>query len=416
MTSSVPDLPLKIALIRANVHRRGGVERYVLSLANDLSRRGHEVHVFARNWEDLLPTVICHPVPRIGGLSSLKVLSFAWGVRRALRGESFDIVHGFDRTLVQDIYRAGEGCHRQWLRVSGQYLGPLRGWLRRLNPLHFLHLFIERRIFGGCRKIVAISRRGQEEILNLYKVPPEDVILIYNGVDGQEFSPPQGEDEKASLRRSLGISPHDLVLLFVGTGFFRKGFSALLAALRALQRERPEIKLLVAGRGGRGYNGTVRRLGLKGAVLFLGDTVRTADLYRAADLFVLPTLYEPFGTACLEALASGLPVIVSAMSGASEILTDSVDGLILEDPNDPEAIAAKVQLLFDPEVRRKMGTAARRLSENFSVTANTDRTIAVYRTVLESLKGGISGAPKEPRGGESPWEESSMSRSGTSSA
>ena len=128
------DRPLRIALVRIAAHRRGGVERYVWGFARDLAARGHEVHLFARHWEALPGSIIWRPVGRLGGLSVLKAWSFARGVENALRGEllrggplrgeRFDAVYNFDRAPVRGIYRAGEGCHREWLRVAAAHLPP----------------------------------------------------------------------------------------------------------------------------------------------------------------------------------------------------------------------------------------------------------------------------------------------------
>ncbi|MFQ5692761.1 MAG: glycosyltransferase family 4 protein, partial [Nitrospinota bacterium] len=221
--------PLRVALVRNAVHRHGGVERYVWELARDLASRGHEVHLFAHRWEDVPQGVVCRPVGRTGGLSVLKARSFARGVLRALRGERFDIVHNFDRVPVRGIYRAGEGCHREWLRVAAAHLGPAGRTWKRLDPLHAFHLSVERRIYSRelSRKVVAISRKVRDEILRHYgpggSVPAgtalaeEDITVIYNGVDLAEFSPPDGPGRKAELRRALGLDPDDFAVLFVGS-------------------------------------------------------------------------------------------------------------------------------------------------------------------------------------------------------
>ncbi|MBI2132978.1 MAG: glycosyltransferase family 4 protein [Candidatus Tectomicrobia bacterium] len=192
---------MKIALVRSAVHRHGGVERYVWLLARELAGRGHEVHLLARRCPELPhPSVRLRPIAARGFFSFKKVLSFARGVRDILEGESFDIVHSCDRVHSCDIYRAGEGVHREWLEVAARHLPPWSVLLRRLDPLHAALCRIERRLVaeGGARRVTAISRRGAEEIGRHFG--RRDVPVIYNGVDPEEFTPPT-EGEREAIRR-----------------------------------------------------------------------------------------------------------------------------------------------------------------------------------------------------------------------
>ncbi|MFQ5912000.1 MAG: glycosyltransferase family 4 protein [Nitrospinota bacterium] len=385
------DRPLRIALVRNAVHRHGGVERYVWQLAQDLASRGHEAHLFARHWEGLPSGVICRPVGRLGGVSVLKAWSFASGVVHALEGERFDIVYNFDRAPVRGVYRAGEGCHREWLRVAAAYCFPASRVVRRMGLLHAFYLWVERRIFSPelSLKVVTNSKKVRDEILLHYGaaggtgIKEEDIPVIYNGVDLSEFSPVHSPERKREIRKKLGVPPDDYVVLFVGSGFFRKGLVHLFRSASRLQNERKELRLLVAGHSGRkaGAARMARRVGVGRVVHFLGGGLETADVYRASDVFVLPSLYEPFGNACLEALASGLPCILSRQCGLSEVLTDGENAYILEDPTDADEMAAKLSLLMDEELRRRVGLSGRRLAERFPVSANTDRMLEVYREV-----------------------------------
>ncbi len=380
---------LRVALVRNAVHRHGGVERYVWEFSRDLASRGHEVHLFARRWEELPPEVIRRPVGRLGGLSVLKAWSFARGAVRALNGEGFDIVYNFDRAPVRGVYRAGEGCHREWLRVAAAHLPAASRTVRRLDPLHAFHLSVERRIFSPrvSSKVIAISQMVRDDILLHYGgrdgtgLQEEDITVIYNGVDLSEFSPAGSPEQKSEARKKIGADAGDFVVLFIGSGFFRKGLAHLLRAASMLQNECSGLRVLVVGRPGGEPARLARELGVERRVTFLGRGLETADVYKASDVFVLPSLYEPFGFACLEALASGLPCILSRRCGASEILTQGENGYIVEDPTDAEEIAAKLRLLLEVSLRRKLSAAARRLAERFPVSANTDRMLEVCRGV-----------------------------------
>ena len=371
---------MKIALVRSAVHRQGGVERYVWLLARELAGRGHEVHLLARRCPELPhASVRFRPVEARGLFSFQKVLGFAAGVREILAQESFDVVHSCDRVFACDIYRAGEGVHREWLEVAARHLPAWKAALRRLDPLHGTLCRIERRLMaeGGARRVTAISKRGAEEIGRHFG--RRDVPVIYNGVDPEEFAPPKG-GERAAIRRRLGAGEGAFLALHVGSGFFRKGLRHLLAGFARLEGK--DALLVVSGRGSIGpYRRLAGRLGVLDRVRFVGMEVPVPQLYRAADVFVFATLYEPFGNVCLEALASGLPCVFSSRSGGAEIVTDGVDGLVLKDPADPEEIARLIRLCREPGRAASMGKAARALALRFSVGANADATEAIYREV-----------------------------------
>lgn len=380
---------MKVALIRSAVHRKGGVERYVWLLARELARRGHEVHIIARRMpEPPHPAVRFHEVRVRGVFSFMKVLSFAARVRELVRRERFDIVHSCDRVDSCDIYRAGEGLHREWLEVSSRYMPKWRAMLKRMDPLHFFLLRIEARLMNeeSVRRVTAISRRGAEEIRRHFG--RENVSVIYNGVDSEEFRPPEGS-EKETARRELGVPEGAFAVLFLGSGFFRKGLRYLIegfSRLAAAESGKTPF-LLVAGRGNTGpYQQLARSLGVAERVRFCGAEIPAPRLYHAADVFVFPTLYEPFGNVCLEALASGLPCVFSSKSGGAEIVEDGASGLILNEPTDADEIARLIRVCMDGEKVSSMARAARALALRFSVAANADHTEAVYREVAAEKK------------------------------
>ncbi|MBW2637908.1 MAG: glycosyltransferase, partial [Deltaproteobacteria bacterium] len=177
---------MKVALVRQRYTDFGGAERYTSALAEHLIDSGHEVHVFAHEWKGKKDSgkgggIVFHRVPMLKGLSVLEVLSFAVNSRRMLKRERFDIIQSFERTLYQGIYRAGDGCHREWL-IQRRKIDPwYKTITQAINPLHLGLLRIERELFreGNYRAIIAISKRGKEEIITHYGVPPEKITVIY---------------------------------------------------------------------------------------------------------------------------------------------------------------------------------------------------------------------------------------------
>lgn len=379
---------MKIAVIRQRYISHGGAEKVLSHFIAALVREGHTVHLFASRWNvesEEAASIIFHRVPVAPGGSFFRLVSFAFFTRQKIRKEKFDLVFSFERTLCQDIYRAGDGCHREWLhqrRLSG-----LKKLLVGLNPFHRAALWIEKKIYtgSGTRKIIANSRRGKEEIIRHYGTPPEKIEVIYNGVDLDRFHPSHRGRFREPIRSRFGIGPDALVLLFVGSGFERKGLDCLIEAAALLRESIPSFTLLVAGKGNEAlYRQKARRAGIEKNLCFTGPFKEITQLYAAADLMVLPTRYDPFANVCLEAMASGLPVITTRMNGASEILEGPLASLILEEATDAEGLAKIILGMTDRERRAELGRLSRKAAEHFPEKAHFDRLISVYNGLLPS--------------------------------
>jgi UDP-glucose:(heptosyl)LPS alpha-1,3-glucosyltransferase len=326
---------MKIAVIRKNFDPYGGAERYLSRLIGQLVREGHEIHIFARRWETGLGEngkVIFHRVPTINAVSFLEVLSFALYASSMVRKEKFDVIHSFDRTLYQDVYRAGDGCHREWL-IQRKKIEPwIKSLSHSLNPMHRSMLSLEKRLFRSphLKHIIAISQRGKEEIIRHYQVPASKIRVVYCGIDPTQFNPEKSLKYRQKIRQEFALGERDRVLLFVGSGFERKGLKFIIASLPHLEKN---VKLLVVGKDRPAhYHDMARKLGVLDRVFFVGPRQDVENFYGAGDLFILPSVYEPFSNACMEALACGLPLITTRITGASELVREEKNGLIIEDP------------------------------------------------------------------------------------
>ena len=374
---------MRIALIRQRYSASGGAERYLAQLIAALAGTGHEVHLFAGRWTDPPPGVTLHRVPILPGPAFLRVLSFAWVAHRMTRRGGFDLIHSFDRTIRPDIYRAGDGCHRAWLdRRRMVEPSPLRA-LDRLNPLHQSLLWLERHLFrGGCRRIIANSRMVREEILRYYGTPGTAIQVIYTGVDLGRFHPPRSRAVRAALREERGAGPDDRVVLFAGSGFERKGLRFLLEAVGRM-RGIGRLRVWVLGKGDeRRARSQAVRLGIADRVHFAGPVADPERWMAAADLFVLPTIYDPFSNACLEAMACGLPVITTAANGVAEVMEEWRTGAVIADPRDAQGLADRVEEYLHPAQREERAADARAAAEAFPAEGHLKQMLAVYEAVV----------------------------------
>ena len=384
---------MRIALVRYRYTPHGGSERYLDSLARGLASAGAEVRILSSSWGSGEPGAV--PVETVqvpARPAPLRLLLFARAVRRWGREHPGWLLVSLERVPGAQVYRAGDGCHAEWLSRKRR-LHPAAHLLDRLRPLNMAYLSLERAMFASDRLIAVIanSHRGKEEIVRTYGVPEKKIAVIHNGVDLSEFSPERREGAARSLRERYGITPGETIFLFVGSGFARKGVGALVEATVRLARTGAPFRLLVIGKGNaRRYLRMAREGGAEGRILFPGPVAGARDHFLGADAFVFPTIYEPFSNACLEAMAAGIPVVTTTVNGVSEVLRDGVSGYLLEDPMDATLIADRMEALLSGALRRRMGEAARRAAESLPRERNVRETASLLARAWEEMLSGRS--------------------------
>ncbi|HXJ79337.1 MAG TPA: glycosyltransferase family 4 protein [Candidatus Methylomirabilis sp.] len=361
---------MKLALICRPLRFYGGVETATAGLLGELLRRGHQIDLLTTPEQGPCPGVTVRRLAVLRQPSVLRILSFALAARRAVADSAYDIVQSHERGLHQDVYRAGEGVHDAYLGAMG------RRWAK-ITPHHRLVCALEKRIFRlrSARHIVAISRGGKAEIERLYGTPAERVSLIYNGIDLERFHPGNRARFGQATRDALNLGADSWVILFVGSGFERKGLRPLLEGFARVADAR--CQLVVAGRGNtRPYEEVARRLGIDAQVTWVGPYRDVERLYSAADVVALPAWYEPFGNVHLEALAAGVPVLTSARAGGSEVIRHGESGWVVSAPS-PEAIAEGFRALRETDPGA-LAEAARASAEPYTCGTQADRFEALY--------------------------------------
>jgi len=346
----------------------GGAEQVAYHQVVELARRGIDVSVLCRASDVAAPRgarIQLVPTPRFW--QPLRVLWFSLRAARAIQG--FDVAHGFSRTRHQDIYRAGAGSHAAYM----EQMYPNAERLRRFSPRHRTLLAIEEAVFRDSRQLIQCNARmNADAISTRYGVERERLAVIYNGVDIQRFHPEQRGTLGRELRKQLGIE--EPIALFAGSGFERKGLDR---AILGLANSGARATLLVAGNGAReSYRELIQHCGLRERIRFLGKRSDMPALYAAADLFVLPTRYDPFANACLEAMAAGVAVATTHSNGACELIEPGFNGWIGVDD-----FAPAFALLSDEARLREMGRAARQAAEQLTWSAYTERVLELYRKV-----------------------------------
>ncbi len=377
---------MKIAIIRKKYTFHGGAEGFSNSLVEHLADAGHEVHIFAIAWnaDTQHNNIYFHKVPAITCISFLRDFTFAVSSFFLLNKQKkqFDIIQSHDKTLCQDIYRAGDGCHIEWLKQRWKHIGVAGKVSILLNPYHWLILALERLIFKThrFRKIIAISEMVKNNILDNYGISPYDIEVIYNGVDIEKFHPLNRGKFRNEIMQRHGLHADDFVVIFIGSGFERKGVRYVIKAVESIPQP---VSLLIVGRGN---NKIFKKKKQHQKIIFCGARKDIHKYYAASDTFVFPTIYEPFGNVHLEALASGLPVITTKNSGASEIIKNGVHGFIISEPDDIDAISDGIKsMLQDQDNHAYMQKNARLLAEEFTFEKHILKVEELYKSIALDL-------------------------------
>ena len=356
---------LSIGFVRRGYSHTGGAEAYLKRLARGVVERGHEAKLFATtDWprEEWPFGPIVHVAAR-------SPITFADEVEKVRSRDGSDVLMSLERIWNCDVYRAGDGVHRAWLARRRKFELPLERFIRGLNQKHRGILQLEEALFGnrGARSVIANSQMIKNEIVDLYGYPADKIDIVRNGVPFEQFRfRPELRD---TSRDELKVKPDQTALLFTGSGWERKGLRFAIAAM-ALCRNR-KMRLLVAGRGCRRYYKSKR-------VQFLGEVSDLVRIYSAADIFILPTIYDPSSNACLEALACGLPVITTRDNGFSEIIEHGVHGSIVDSASDLIGLRDAIQFWLEPDRRAAARSTNERRAAQFDISRNISRTLEIF--------------------------------------
>lgn len=355
----LPDMEgaMKFGFVRRGYSGSGGAEAYLKRLAEALVQAGHSCVLFgSETWKEWEGEMVL-----VDGSSPV---GFAKALQTLRPRERCDFLFSLERVPECDCFRAGDGVHKAWLERRAKFEPFWKVWFRGLRSQHRQLLELERRVFSeaGAGRVIANSEMVKSEIVANFDYPAERIKVVYNGVPRRELP------ERAEARARFGLKEGTLAVVFVGSGWERKG---LRFAIEAVDRAKlNNIKLLVAGRGNqRAYGGSER-------VQFLGPVQGTEALLAAADLFLLPTLYDPFSNASLEAVAAGVPVLTTKDNGVSEIIASGSQGEVFGGAEEVDAMAAALEKWADPGLRERARPELVALGRRYSMEANLEATLA----------------------------------------
>jgi UDP-glucose:(heptosyl)LPS alpha-1,3-glucosyltransferase len=385
---------IRVAVVSPFIDKWHGTERLIAEWVSRLPRE-YEIHIYSQHVEDLdLNRMRWHRIPRIPGPHLFNFLwwfaanhAWRWWDGR-FRGLRYDIVYtagtnclNADLISVHVVFARFLRQVQPELKLLGSHL---RFWPRLIHRrLYYkLIIFLERHIYSNRNTgLILIAHKTAVDLKHFYG-RDDAMPILYVGLDHHIFNPESRLRSRDSVREQLGLADNDFVLLLIGNDWKSKGLASLLESLSRL-RDLPLV-LLVAGKDDAiPYQARIQEMGLQERVRLLPARADVQWYYAAADVYTGPSLEDTFALPPFEAMACGLPVITTVTNGTAEIMTDGVDGLIIEDPNDVTGLTERIRRLYqEPELRQRLAEQAQLTARKYTWEGNGEQIRAIFAEAL----------------------------------
>lgn len=328
----------------------GGAERFSVNLIKGLLQRGHKISIACYSWdkkyEELGIDFIRIPKAR---LFHDPWEEYARELRKALDNaeQKLDVVCGLTQTYPQDVHRFAGGIYAYWL--PKKY--PKTWFFQKFMPRNRHILAFEKKLYDpkNLGYAVAISEMDKRLLKKYYDFPEERIVTIYNGIDQTEFHNNGREEARQKLTRANAIDPSKRIVLFSANNYKRKGLPEAVEAI--LKTKDPsKFALVVIGKPDKGLRSALKnKIGDKFQTVWLSRVDDPASYYRGSDIMLFPTHYDSFANVTAEAMLCGLPLITTRDAGGAEMVTENVNGFVVEDSSKVDEMAKALDLLLDEE-------------------------------------------------------------------
>lgn len=368
----------QIIFVRQQFSAFGGAELILDRTLEALGTHGHKIALLARSWREQrsnIQFIRCDP-PKIA--RPLRETIFARAACRTLKHYPHSLVQAHERIPCCDIFRAGDGVHAAYLERRKRGESASGKLALALSLFHRNTLKLERKMFASPRlkAVIVNSEMVADDLIRHYGYPRARIRLVPNGIDLQRFSLEAREKHRAEARQKLGIAEKAAVALFSGSGYDRKG---LARAIEAAAQSGQDIHLVAIGSDRRpaAFTALAEHLGLGPRFHLIGPVTDPVPYYAAADVLILPTIYDPFPSTVIEAFASGLPVVTTTGCGARD-LAAQLDPLFVCDALDTAGLANGLRRAFALALKPSTAQIARKIAEPFSLDSMVKHMLNVY--------------------------------------
>jgi len=374
----------KIAVVIPKYGLLGGAEQTTPELTERLANQTeYDFHILANSWQTSSTSLKFHKIPIFSFPKFLTTLSLAYFVQRQINRNNFSLVHSHERIFTADIFTMHGIPHRYWVHNIRR---------KKMSLYDLATAWVEKELVynGHCKKFIAVSSLTKDIFLQEYNINPDKVAVINPGVDLNDYAQHNKDSVRNAIRRELGINIADPVILFVSMNYEIKGLDDILFSLAKLKTQNCKFKFIVAGKGNiKKYTKMAQDAQIISDVIFTGpvNKDKIIKLYLASDLYIMLSKFDTFGNVVLEAMAAGLPVIISSNVGAKDLVQEGGNGFIISNTSDSDYIAAKITMLLDKNIRRQLAEAAYKTAAQNTWDDVTKKYAIIYENILAKHRG-----------------------------
>ena len=384
----------RVAFVSPFLDKQHGTERRVIEWILRLGET-FEIHVYSQRVEDLdLSKITWHRIPRLPGPH---LIGYVWWFTanhvarawdRRIGGQRYDLTFSpgvncldADAVSVHIVFAEYVRQNRAAIEFTGNSPWTWAALLHR-KLYYWLLGFLEGRLYKRRDvSLILIARKTNGQLGRFYG-RSEELPVVYLGLDHDVFEPSRRAAMRAAARIELKITEDRFVLLLIGNDWRNKGVAVILEALE--KTNQLPIDLLFVGREtAANCQAMLEKYRLDGRAQFAPARGDVEFYYAAADAYVGPSLEDTFAQPPAEAMACGLPVIVSSTNGVSEIITHGKDGLILADPTDANTLAVMIRRLYeDREFRERLGVNAAETARQYTWERNGRELTEIFQEII----------------------------------
>ena len=364
--------------------RLGGAERFTTNLIKGMLKRGHDITIACYSWdkqyEELGIKFIRIPKP---GFFSDPWEAYSRSLKEEIEKLKIqpDIVCGLTQMYPQDVHRFAGGIYAYWL--PKKY--PKTWFFQKFMPRNRRILAFEKKLYDpkNLKYAVAISEMDKALLKKYYAFPEERIITIYNGIDQTEFHNNGREEARQKLTRANAIDPAKRIVLFSANNYKRKGLPEAVESI--LKTKDPSrFALVVIGKPDKGLRSALKRkIGDSFQTVWLSRVDDPAEYYRGADIMLFPTHYDSFANVTAEAMLCGLPLITTRDAGGAEMVTENVNGFVVEDSSKTDEMAKTLDILLEEENLQKFSQNAPNTAKLLTTDLCAQKFEALFQKILE---------------------------------
>lgn len=371
---------MKLAFCIYHYFPFGGLQRDFMQIAQACFENNHEIHIWTTNWDGPVPEGFeLHLIHPRGFSNHRQMQSFANQVAKQTQQHNIDATIGFNKIPGLDIYYAADTC----VKARNQQ----RSFWHSILPRYRLYHQFEKAVFADSQSnIIYISPNEKQHYQQIYQTPEKKLHWLSPGLSLDRQYPDNAELIRQQIRGQLNVADDTHMLIMVGSHFKTKGVDRAIKAIAALPKtQQAQVKLFVVGKGDvKPFIKLAKEKRVIDQIQFLGARCDVPELLLAADILLQPSIVENTGTAIIEAMNAGCPVLASAACGYATFIMQANAGMVINEPFQQSIMNQKLAAMLDakPEQRQDWGHHGREFADSLDLFSYASRAAKLIETIL----------------------------------